>query len=111
MTSQMMDLLMEVAALEGTVASLKERITELTGRIQKLETMPEVAAALQPPPPPVEEISEETLLMLSAAIAAYLGKKPVIRQIRLVTSPTWANVGRASIQASHALTRKQGDSL
>jgi methylmalonyl-CoA carboxyltransferase large subunit len=50
-----------------------------------------------------EEISEELLLVISAAIAAFLGKRPHIRQIRLLHSGAWAQQGRVSIQASHSL--------
>jgi len=52
-------------------------------------------------------ISHETVVALSAAIAAYLGKRPRIRQIRLLGSPSWAQEGRATIQASHALSVKR----
>ena len=42
-------------------------------------------------------------LGISAAIAAFLGKKPHIRQIRLLGSAAWSQQGRLTIQASHAL--------
>ena len=48
-------------------------------------------------------ISEEIILVISAAVAAFLGKKPRIRQIRLLGSAAWAQQGRVTIQASHAL--------
>jgi methylmalonyl-CoA carboxyltransferase large subunit len=51
----------------------------------------------------VEGLNEELLLVISSAIAAYLGKKPHIRQIRLLASPAWAQQGRVTIMASHAL--------
>jgi methylmalonyl-CoA carboxyltransferase large subunit len=41
--------------------------------------------------------------VIGAAIAAYLGKKPHIRQIRLLGTTGWAQQGRLTIQASHAL--------
>ena len=52
--------------------------------------------------PAAKGVSDEVLLVISAAIAAYLGKKPRIRQIRLVTSAQWTNQGRINVQASHA---------
>ncbi len=61
-------------------------------------TAPAVEAAA---PPPEEEISEETLIAISAAVAAFLGKRAHIRQIRLMSSPAWAQQGRVSIMASH----------
>jgi hypothetical protein len=51
---------------------------------------------------PAAELDEELLLVLSAAVAAFLGKRPRIRQVRLVNSATWAQQGRAGIHASHA---------
>jgi methylmalonyl-CoA carboxyltransferase 12S subunit len=53
-----------------------------------------------------EGISEEILLVISAAVAAFLGKKPHIRQIRLLGTTAWAQQGRVTIQASHALAAR-----
>ena len=50
-----------------------------------------------------DEFSEELLLVLSAAVAAYLGKRPHIRAIRLQGSGAWAQQGRVFVQASHQL--------
>ncbi len=72
------------------------------------EPAPAVAAPLLPAPVEEEEISEETLMVLSAAVAAFLGKRARVRAVRMVrpgTSP-WAQEGRVSIQASHALVRQ-----
>jgi methylmalonyl-CoA carboxyltransferase large subunit len=49
-------------------------------------------------------LDEELIVTISAAIAAFLGKKPHIRQIRLIGSAAWAQQGRVTIQASHALS-------
>jgi methylmalonyl-CoA carboxyltransferase large subunit len=49
-------------------------------------------------------LDEELVLVISAAIAAFLGKKAHIRQISLVGSGVWAQQGRVTIQASHALS-------
>jgi methylmalonyl-CoA carboxyltransferase 12S subunit len=43
------------------------------------------------------------VLAISAAVAAYLGVRAHIRQIRLVSTGAWAQQGRVSIQASHRL--------
>jgi methylmalonyl-CoA carboxyltransferase large subunit len=51
-----------------------------------------------------DELDEELVLVISAAIAAFLGKKAHIRQIRLIGSGVWAQQGRVTIQASHALS-------
>jgi methylmalonyl-CoA carboxyltransferase 12S subunit len=73
-------------------------------------TPPPVAAKLPEPPKAVteqvEEVSPETILILSAAVAAYLGKRAHIRSARLVrTAPSsaWAQQGRVFTQASNNL--------
>lgn len=114
----------EVARLADRVATLEaaapaERAAEPAAHpkppaeAQAAESQPPTQAAQPPAEPEAEaEVSEELLLVISAAIAAFLGKKPYIRQIRLVTSPTWSQVGRVSIQASHALVHhRSGASL
>ena len=76
---------------------------------QPLEAQPPVAQAAAVEPAPVQpdkavdEFSEELLLALSAAVAAYLGKRPHIRAIRLLGSSAWAQQGRVFVQASHQL--------
>ncbi len=55
----------------------------------------------EPAGPPKEEISEEILMIISAAVAAFLGKRAHLRQIRLVSTGAWAQQGRVSIMASH----------
>jgi methylmalonyl-CoA carboxyltransferase large subunit len=99
--------------------SLRQELARLGERVAALEKAagmkPRAAAPAPaaPPPdkkPPVEPegLSEELVLVISAAIAAFLGKKPHIRQIRLLGSVAWAQQGRATIQASHALSVKHG---
>ncbi|MFL5262444.1 MAG: hypothetical protein ACJ79R_04870 [Anaeromyxobacteraceae bacterium] len=65
---------------------------------------PSSAAAVAAAPAPVDEaeVTEEVLAVISAAVAAFLGHKPHIRQIRIAQA-SWAQQGRVSIQASHAL--------
>jgi len=53
--------------------------------------------------PAAEGLSEEIVLVIAAAVAAFLGKKAPIRQIRLLGSAAWAQQGRVTIQASHTL--------
>ena len=70
----------------------------------------------RPPPAPAtpaaaDGLNEELVLVISAAIAAFLGKKPHIRQIRLIGSAAWAQQGRVTIQASHALSVPFGEEL
>jgi methylmalonyl-CoA carboxyltransferase 12S subunit len=74
------------------------------------------ASAVQPAPVPpepvkvepekVEEVAPETIMVLTAAVAAFLGKRARIRSARLVRaapSNAWAQQGRVFVQASHNL--------
>jgi methylmalonyl-CoA carboxyltransferase large subunit len=87
----------ETATLQQLVDSLealRREVSSLSQRITAVETAAAPAAG-------ADRLNEELLLTISAAIAAYLGVKPHIRQIRLLGSASWAVQGRASIQASH----------
>ncbi len=88
-------------ALRREVAQLRERVTALEGCSTGVS--PVQPATGQAPAPSADGLSEELVLVISAAIAAYLGKRPHIRQIRLLRSDAWAQQGRATVQASHVL--------
>ena len=98
-------LLAVVESLRAEVRSLDARVGELeaqlAGLAQTAATAVPAPAAPAPAPVTQSDISEEELLALSAAIAAFLGVRAKIRHVRLVHSPTWAQVGRVHIQASH----------
>jgi len=97
MTTEVMDL----ARLADTLEALRREVSRLSERVAALEAAARPAAPV--PPAVAAGLSEELVLVISAAIAAYLGKKPHIRQIRLLRSDAWAQEGRTTIQASHAL--------
>ena len=95
---------------------LLQRIEQLTARVAELEraqpgatapvrAQPEAAAPVAPAAPaaPIRpaEVTEEDMVFIAAAVAAYLGVRARIRQVRLVQSSAWAQVGRATIHASH----------
>jgi methylmalonyl-CoA carboxyltransferase 12S subunit len=84
--------------------ALEDKIAELRRRVEKLEAL---LAAAKPAPLPEakQEISPEIILAISAAVAAFLGKRATIRQIHLSSSSAWAEQGRATVQASHAIVR------
>jgi methylmalonyl-CoA carboxyltransferase large subunit len=89
-------------ALRREVAQLRERVAALeVGRSAGVPPASEARAAETAALRPAGGLSEELVLVISAAIAAYLGKRPHIRQIRLLRSDAWAQQGRATIQASH----------
>ncbi len=95
----------QLAELSGRVDRLEEKnaAPEMDGNRRepvKAETPAPEPAAAEPQP---ESISEEIIAAISACVAAYLGERVHIRQIRLLASPAWAQQGRVSIQASHRL--------
>lgn len=92
-------LLAVIEALHAEVRSLGSRVGELEARLAALPA-PGPAAGM-PTQAPQDGIREEELLAISAAIAAFLGVRARIRNVRLVHSATWAQVGRVHIQASH----------
>jgi len=101
--------------LAETLEELRAELKRLGERVSAIEAAvavkpPGVPPALgsgQPTPadvaPQPDGVDEELILVISAAIAAFLGKKPHIRQIQLVGHAAWAQQGRVTIQASHRL--------
>jgi methylmalonyl-CoA carboxyltransferase large subunit len=91
----------QLALLHDALQALRAEVAGLAARLAALEQ------PLQTPPPaPAAEsgLSDDALVAVaSAAVAAYLGVKPRIRQVRLVGNASWAEQGRATIQASHDL--------
>jgi methylmalonyl-CoA carboxyltransferase large subunit len=87
----------DLARLADAVEAVRREVSRLRERVAALET------AVPASSPVANELSEELILVISAAIAAYLGKKPHIRQIRLLGTAGWAQQGRLTIQASHLL--------
>ncbi len=97
------------------MAELESQLRDLKTQVEALERRLAAASAAVPSPAPTAarvptpatpgnpEIQEEILLAISAAVAAFLGKRGHIRQIRLASSMAWAQQGRASIQASHGI--------
>jgi methylmalonyl-CoA carboxyltransferase large subunit len=95
------------AEISETLEAIRRELVRLGERVAALEA----AARLKlreatPPVQKVAEVDEEMVLVLSAAVAAFLGKRPHIRQIRLLGSAAWTQQGRVTIQASHALAVK-----
>ena len=99
MDNELRALLNELRTALAKLAARMDRLEQAAGSAVTVQAAKDRAAA--PQPVAQESIAEETLLAISAAIAAYLGERVHIRQIRLISSPAWAQVGRASVQASH----------
>lgn len=84
----------EFEALKAEIASLKEMIRGLSPAS----------------PAKAEGIPEEHLYAISAAIAAYFGKRATIKIVRRAeeAGDSWRTQGRVSVAASHHLTRTRG---
>ena len=97
----------EIAELRAQVADLSERLATLTSLVAGLSASPALPFSVAgAPDPPQDLITEDLLITISAAVAAYLGKRAPIRHVRLIGSTSWAQQGRVNVQASHRLTVK-----
>ena len=90
----------DIANDGDTVRALREELARLSARVASLEAAAFRAQSAQRADAGPDE---KLMAVLAAAVAAYLGKKPRIRSVRVVSSPEWARQGRLHIQASHAL--------
>jgi methylmalonyl-CoA carboxyltransferase large subunit len=101
-------------AMDATQKSSGYDVSELTALREQLASLQLRIAALEKARAPEPASSgamaserplavDELLVIISAALAAHLGVKPHIRQIRLLGGASWAQVGRVTIQASHVL--------
>jgi methylmalonyl-CoA carboxyltransferase 12S subunit len=102
------------AQVSEALEAVRRELARLGERVAALEAAagvkPHPAAPPVPPTAAVEGLSEELLLVISVAVAAFLGEKPHIRQIRLIGTTAWAQQGRVTIQASHAFAARHGRS-
>jgi len=110
-----------------TLEAIQRSLESLTARVARLESQlvdvyahedeeqsldaraPSVAAPTadgrMPGAEVALEIAPDVILAISAAVAAYLGERAHVKQIRLISSQAWGQQGRVSVQASHALYR------
>ncbi|MGE3819414.1 MAG: hypothetical protein AB7I30_08265 [Isosphaeraceae bacterium] len=86
----------ELARLAEAVGALREEVARLADRVGALETDAGLAASARE-----VALREEVVVVIAAAVAAYLGKRARVRQIRLLGSHAWGLQGRVTIQASH----------
>jgi methylmalonyl-CoA carboxyltransferase large subunit len=82
----------------ASVAELQRTVSELTSRVERIEARLETLPG-EPPIPP------DILTVISAAVAAYLGKRAPVRFVAARRDTTWARQGRAAVQTSHTLPR------
>ena len=109
------ELTQTLAALQQTIVALADRVAALEAQLApspvapapEVVAPPQAAPELAPTPgaDAEHEIAPAILLAISAAVAAYLGERAHVRQIRLISSHAWGQQGRVNVQASHALHR------
>lgn len=76
--------------------ALQEQVAALVARVETLESdLRRVTHAGEPDP--------DVVLAISAAVAAYLGKRAHVKQIRLRRGSAWSDQGRAHLQQSHVV--------
>jgi methylmalonyl-CoA carboxyltransferase 12S subunit len=96
------ELVAVIEALRGELRGLVERVAALE---QHQAGPPALTAPTARAPVAAEparpEIPEDDLLVIAAAVAAFLGVRAHVRQVRLIQSAAWAQVGRATVHASH----------
>ncbi|BCS34875.1 hypothetical protein TBR22_A41010 [Luteitalea sp. TBR-22] len=94
-----------VASLEAALAEEAPRASQATMAAAPELATPSTAGAGTPHRRADDEIAPEILLAISAAVAAFLGERAHVRQIRLISSQAWGQQGRVNVQASHTLYR------
>ena len=95
-------------SLSAELEELRAQLAAVTKKLAEVGAAESAAAAAEEPEPAStemheEDIAPEIVLAISAAVAAYLGERAHVRQIRLLSSRSWSQQGRVSIQASHRL--------
>ncbi len=93
-----------IEALQKEILELRremtDRVAALEARLGATEQVVEEYEAAQ------EEVTAETIAIIGAAVTAFLGKKVRVRAARRIFpsgTNSWAQQGRAIVQASHNL--------
>ena len=108
---------MKNAELRLALDEIRATLGDLAARVRALETAsgapaspvaagtPETVRGPVNPPDVPQGITDEIVMAIAAAVAAFLGERAHVRQIRLISSSAWAQQGRVWVQASHRLDR------
>ena len=89
------DMSAQLIALRAQIAALSEELNSLRSEVMALKQSAAQCTAAAAP------VSEEDVIAISAAVAAFLGVRARVRQVRLLHSNAWAQVGRIGTHASH----------
>jgi methylmalonyl-CoA carboxyltransferase large subunit len=104
------DLKTIVAGLQTPTAPVSATVVAPAVPVAAAPPAPVKTEAVPVPAPPVaDEVTPEILMVLSAAVAAFLGKKARVRSARTLRplgASAWAQQGRVFVQASHSLPHR-----
>jgi methylmalonyl-CoA carboxyltransferase large subunit len=98
--------------LEEKLAASAAEKSAAGASVPEPRLQPAVQQVAHPVAAPAGEIPEEVLLVISAAVAAFLGKRARIRRVRRVPMPgfnPWSQQGRVYIQGSHNIWARHGE--
>lgn len=99
------DLKKDIESLRLEVAELKDTVAKLLkgGTATAPAATPTPAPVAAPKPAVAAGINEETMFLISAAVAAFLGKRARIKMVRASNQAVdgWRLQGRVAIQGSH----------
>ena len=95
MEEQSKDTLALLSEMRTQIAALREELSSLRSEVMALKQSAAQGTAATAP------VSEEDVIAISAAVAAFLGVRARVRQVRLLHSNAWAQVGRIGTHASH----------
>lgn len=85
---------------QPTLADVLAAVQALSERVEALES--ELAAVRADLPP--KEVPEEVVIAISAAVAAFLGHRARLKQVRYRTGgDAWTQQGRAAVQRRDVL--------
>jgi methylmalonyl-CoA carboxyltransferase 12S subunit len=93
------------ADIEAEVRELRQRVKKLEAMLTESASKGTRTATAATKPNADGSVPPEIVLAITAAVAAFLGKRATIHQIRLSGTTAWAMQGRATVQASHGLVR------
>ncbi|WP_169977398.1 hypothetical protein [Tautonia rosea] len=97
----------DLIRLVEAVDALRREVAQLTDRVSAIEAK---GASTVTGTSAAAPINQELVFVIAAAVAAFLGKRAHVRQIRLLGSDAWARQGRVTVQASHTLAIPHGRS-
>jgi methylmalonyl-CoA carboxyltransferase large subunit len=91
-----------LADVRAAVEGLSAQVGALSARVEALES--ELSAVRETLPP--AEVPQEVVIAISAAVAAFLGHRARLKQVRYRHSgDAWTQQGRAAVQRREVMRR------